>query len=94
MSPKGNTITPRKVRSVDELGRALRAARKAAGMTQGELARIAGLRAHHISMIETGTIKPTVATIFILLSALNLDCVLTPRGSHSDNRSSNIEDIF
>lgn len=94
MRPKSDTITPRKVRSVDELGRALRAARKAKCMTQGELARIAGLRAHHISTIETGATKPTAATIFILLSALDLDCVLSPRGSRNVGKSSNIEDIF
>jgi HTH-type transcriptional regulator/antitoxin HipB len=88
------TFTPRTVRSVDELGHALRAARKARGLTQAELARIAGLRAHHISMIETGTTKPTAATVFILLSALDLDCVLAPRGSDAAGRSLDIEDIF
>ena len=63
-------------------------------MTQGELARIAGLQAHHISMIETGTTKPTAATIFIMLSALDLDCVLSPRGSLDADKPSGIEDIF
>ncbi|MBE1281738.1 MAG: helix-turn-helix domain-containing protein [Rhodobacteraceae bacterium] len=94
MKPKSQTITPRTVRSVDELGRALRAVRKAKGMTQGDLARITGLQAHHISTIETGTTRPTAATIFILLSALDLDFVLSPRGDGNTGKSSNIEDIF
>lgn len=94
MEPKRETLPPRKVRSVEELGHALRAARKAKGLTQGELARITGLRAHHISMIETGTTKPTAATIFILLSALDLDCVLSSRGSGDAAKAPGIEDIF
>jgi len=94
MKSIGYQFRERDVRSVNELGHALRAARKAKGLTQGELARIACLRAHHISMIETGSTKPTSATIFILLAALDLDCVLSPRGSRIDGRSSNIEDIF
>lgn len=85
---------PKRVRSVEEFGHALRTARKSKGMTQGDLARIAGIQAHHVSTIETGTTKPTAATIFILLAALDLDCILVPRGEGGDGKSRNIEDIF
>ena len=90
-------MTPRKVRSVDDLGHALRAARKARGLTQGALAKTSGLQAHHISSIETGATKPTAATIFILLAALDLDCVLAPRGTGgtgTGDTPAGIEDIF
>lgn len=88
-------MTPRKVRSVDDLGHALRAARKARGLTQGALAKTSGLQAHHISSIETGATKPTAATIFILLAALDLDCVLAPRGAGgTGDTPADIEDIF
>ncbi|WP_334063324.1 helix-turn-helix domain-containing protein [Limimaricola cinnabarinus] len=85
---------PQAVRASQDLGQALRAFRRAKGLTQAQLGRLAGLQAHHVSMIETGATNPTASTIFGLLAALDLDCVLTQRGIPLDGPPRTIEDIF
>lgn len=85
---------PRPVRSPAELGQAIRAIRQAKGMTQAELGALSSLRAHHISMIETGATSPTAPTIFELLAALDLQCLLTHSGHPLGGPPSSIEGIF
>ncbi|PHP26245.1 helix-turn-helix domain-containing protein [Limimaricola cinnabarinus] len=92
--PESYHSRPQPVRYPTELGQALRTVRKAKGMTQAELGALSGIRAHHISMIETGTTKPTASTIFELLAALDLDCVLTQRGHPLGGPPLSIEGIF
>ncbi|WP_347311658.1 helix-turn-helix domain-containing protein [Defluviimonas sp. SAOS-178_SWC] len=94
MTPSHPSIRPAAVRSVKELGHALRNARKAKKLTQADLARRSGLRAHHISSIETGATNPTAPTLFALLAALDLDCIILPRGQSLHGNPPGIEDIF
>lgn len=54
---------------MEAVGHTLRQARKAAGLTQSELARRAGTRQGAISAYETGQRDPTVGTLRRLLNA-------------------------
>jgi transcriptional regulator with XRE-family HTH domain len=55
-----------------DYGRALRIARALAGLEQQELARLAGLDASHVSLIERGKRNPTVETLEKLSRGLKL----------------------
>ena len=55
-----------------DYGKALRIARAAAGMEQRQVARAAGLDPSHISLIEKGDRKPSVAAIGKLSRALKI----------------------
>jgi transcriptional regulator with XRE-family HTH domain len=54
-------------------GKALRRSRKAAGLTQEQLALEADIRRTYVSLIELGQNQPTITTIFKLAGAL--DCL-------------------
>jgi transcriptional regulator with XRE-family HTH domain len=54
-------------------GGALRAARKAAGMTQEQLAEAAGFDRTYPSLLERGLRSPTVSVILCLAAALGID---------------------
>ncbi|HEY6746335.1 MAG TPA: helix-turn-helix transcriptional regulator, partial [Mycobacteriales bacterium] len=54
---------------MDDAGSVLRAARKAAGLTQAELARRAGVTQSVISAYEAGRREPSVATLSRLVDA-------------------------
>jgi transcriptional regulator with XRE-family HTH domain len=55
-----------------DYGKALRIARAVSGLQQQELAERAGLNASHISLIEKGSRKPSVAAIEKLSRALSI----------------------
>jgi predicted nucleotidyltransferase/DNA-binding XRE family transcriptional regulator len=67
---------------VDNAGSVLRSARKAAGLTQAELARRAGVTQSVISAYEAGRREPSVATLSRLVDAAGATLRLpaTPRG--------------
>lgn len=73
MGTKPNNITG--VTSSGRLGQAVRAIRRAKGMTQGELSAAAGVSRPQISTIESGLANPGMSTVMRLLRAL--DCSLT-----------------
>lgn len=54
-------------------GRALSAARKAKGMTQEEVANLAGVGWRHIQKIEAGQVNTTLRTICQVANALEID---------------------
>lgn len=62
----------------------LRTARKAAGLTQAELAARAGTSQATLSQYESGSKQPEVATLQRLLRAVNWELTAAPRkpGSH------------
>ena len=78
-------------RTTKDLGQALRAARKANGLTQAELAARAGVWQRTVSNIETGTSGAKAETIFDLLAALDLELRIVPRSKMTPR---DLEDIF
>jgi HTH-type transcriptional regulator/antitoxin HipB len=78
-------------RTTKDLGQVLRAARKAQGLTQAELAARAGVWQRTVSNIETGASGAKADTIFDLLAALDLELRIVPRSKMTRR---DLEDIF
>jgi HTH-type transcriptional regulator/antitoxin HipB len=66
-------------RSAAALGRALRAARQAQGMTQAEVAERARTNRFSIAQLEAGEATRAVEKLFDALTALDLELVVRPR---------------
>ena len=71
------------VRTRMDLGNSIKEIRLQRKITQNELAKLSGIWQETISKIETGTANPRMGTISLLLSALDLEFVLTPRSKGS-----------
>lgn len=71
-------------RSPEQLGNAIRRARKARGMSQSELGDKSGLRQETISLIENGNPATKLETILVVFSVLNLELNVTERESTFD----------
>jgi DNA-binding XRE family transcriptional regulator len=56
----------------------LREARRAAGLSQAELASLAGVSRMTLQKLEAGTIDPRLSTWTVLMRAVGLDVVLAP----------------
>ena len=82
---------PNIARSPKQLGAAIQRARKQKGMSQTELARLAGLRQELVSKIETGQEGTRLSSIYALFAALGLEMVIDQRSGKS---VPDIEDIF
>ncbi|WP_102224767.1 helix-turn-helix domain-containing protein [Acidimangrovimonas sediminis] len=78
-------------RTTTDIGNILRAARRAGGLTQAELADRAGLWQRTVSTIETGASGARLDTLFDLLAALDLELQVVPR---SKMKPGDLEDIF
>ena len=70
-------------RSPKQLGAAIQRVRKQKGMSQTELARLAGLRQELVSKIETGQEGTRLSSIYALFAALNLEMVIDQRSGKS-----------
>jgi len=79
-----------RARTPQQIGTALRAARRAQGLTQRELASLSGQRQELISKIESGSPGTAVSAICALLAALGLEFAVRPRSETAPD----IEDIF
>jgi HTH-type transcriptional regulator/antitoxin HipB len=79
-----------RARTPQQIGNALRAARRAKGLTQSELASLSGQRQELISKIESGSAGTAISAICALLAALGLEFAVRPRSGATPN----IEDIF
>lgn len=66
-------------RSPEQVGNAIRRARKKHGMSQAELGKKAGLRQETISLIENGNPAAKLETILAVLSVLNLELQIHSR---------------
>lgn len=66
-------------RSAPALGRALRAARQARGMTQSELAERSRTNRFSIAQLEAGETTKVMEKLFEALAALELELVVRPR---------------
>lgn len=78
-------------RSPRQLGALIQRYRKARGLSQTELADLAGLRQEMVSKIEGGQSGSRIASIYALLAALGLEMTVAPRTRSS---SADIADIF
>lgn len=67
------------IRSLRQAAAALRARRRALGITQKQLAAITGTAQSTISDIETGVVSVSLDVYLRLLEALNADLTLTDR---------------
>jgi HTH-type transcriptional regulator / antitoxin HipB len=72
---------PSRVRSPEALGRAVRAARTRAGLTQAELAERARANRYAIVILESGHETRAIQILFDTLAALDLELVVRPRGT-------------
>ncbi|HEV2886781.1 MAG TPA: hypothetical protein VGX49_07725 [Jatrophihabitans sp.] len=70
-----------RVRSPEALGRAVRAARTRAGLTQAELAERARANRYAIVSLESGHQTRAIEILFDTLAALDLELVLRSRGN-------------
>ena len=78
-------------RSPRQLGNLIQRARRQRGLTQTELANLAGLRQEMVSKIETGHDSTRLSALYSLFAALDLDMLVDHRSSRP---SKDIEDIF
>lgn len=67
-------------RNPQQIGHAIRRARKKRGLSQGELGARAGLRQETISLVETGHPAARINTLLAILAALDLEFQIVPRG--------------
>lgn len=77
------------IRTAQQLGEAIRRARKTQGLTQGDISARTNLRVATISNLENGDDGTKLATILAAMSALGLEFEIQERG-----RGPAIEDIF
>jgi HTH-type transcriptional regulator/antitoxin HipB len=91
MLSDGRSIMPLIARSPKQLGNVIQRTRRQLGLTQTQLANIAGLRQEKVSIIENGQDGAKLSTIFALLAALNLEITV---GERSGKLATGIEDIF
>ena len=76
MSIKGLSVT---TRAPDQLGLAIKRARKALGLTQADLAKKTGIQQRTISKVETGQTTTELKTIYALCSALGVELILSTK---------------
>ncbi|TWT11582.1 helix-turn-helix transcriptional regulator [Reyranella sp. CPCC 100927] len=77
-------------RTPQQIGNAIRRARKQLGLNQAGLGKRAGIRQSTVSLIETGNPAARIDTVLGLLAALELEFQVAPRTKQS---SSDIEDL-
>ncbi|MFT3860173.1 helix-turn-helix domain-containing protein [Micropruina sp.] len=78
-------MTVESVRSMDELGRAVRHFRRSAGLTQLQLAEMAAVSARWLSSLEKGrTPGAEFSKVLQVLKALNVEMLLEPLPVYSE----------
>ena len=65
--------------TVIDIGRALRAARQAGGVSQRVLSDRSGLTQAHISRFEAGLVNPRLSSLVELARGIGLEVMLVPR---------------
>lgn len=66
-------------RQADELGRSIATRRKLLGLTQEELAALAGVSTRFLSSLEGGKPTARLSTVLAVLDALGLEVTIAPR---------------
>lgn len=78
-------------RSAAQIGNIIKRRRRAAGLTQKELADRLGLRQATVSSVESGAGGTKLSTLLDMLGALDLELTMAPR---SGGTATALEDIF
>ncbi|MBZ9905618.1 helix-turn-helix domain-containing protein [Mesorhizobium sp. B2-3-14] len=78
-------------RTPEQIGNAIRRARKQKGLSQAALGDRAGMRQPSVSIIESGNPAARLDSVLALLAALDLEFQVAPRSKRS---SSEIEDLL
>lgn len=78
-------------RTPEQIGNAIRRARKQTGLNQAELGARAGMRQPAVSLIENGNPAARMDSVLALLAALDLELRIAPRSKRS---ISDIEDLL
>ena len=80
-----------RARTPNDIGHAIRQARKAKKLTQKELAERSGVWQETISKVENGLSDTKLETVFDILAALDLEILVQDRSKGS---ADSFEDIF
>jgi y4mF family transcriptional regulator len=75
-----NTLPYGKIRTVEDVGAAIRAKRQAIGIRQEELAGLAGVGPRFLSEIENGKASAEIGKVLQVLHRLGLEVSIKPRG--------------
>ena len=78
-------------RSAVQIGNIVKRQRRAAGLTQNDLAERLGVRQATVSSVEAGAGGTKLSTLFDMLAALDLELTVAPR---SGGTPAALEDIF
>ena len=78
-------------RSTIQIGNIVKRQRRAAGLTQNELADRLGVRQATVSSVEAGAGGTKLSTLLDMLAALDLELTVSPRSSGTPTA---LEDIF
>ena len=78
-------------RTPEQIGNAIRRARKQKGLNQAALGERAGLRQPTVSLIESGNAAARIDSVLALLAALDLEFQVAPRTRRS---SADIDDLL
>lgn len=78
-------------RTPEQIGNAIRRARKQQGLNQAALGERAGLRQPALSIIESGNPATRIDNVLALLAALDLELQIAPRSRRSD---ADLEDLL
>lgn len=70
------------VRLPNQLGAAVKRARRKKGYTQKDLGELTGLRQATISQLESGEVGAQLGTVLRVLAALDLELVIRTRNAH------------
>lgn len=68
------------IRDVEQLGQALRDARRAQGLTQAQFAALAGVGTRFVSELERGKATAEVGLVLRVLTDAGIDVFVAPRG--------------
>lgn len=74
-----------KIRSVGDIGAAIRAKRAAIGMQQEQLAALAGVGPRFLSEVENGKESAEIGKVLHVLRRLGLEVSIRPRGGGAGN---------
>ena len=78
-------------RSTTQIGNIVKRQRRAAGLTQNDLAERLGVRQATVSSVEAGAGGTKLSTLLDMLAALDLELTVSPRSSGAPTA---LEDIF